>query len=497
MPNVIASYFRDYIGTVDGFRTFHNQVINMPRDVFGNMGLSKLQTLAFYLSLIRDCVDAKGNDYKEIMKLIASKIPDAENNDFRDLELERRYFVFDDLDEHYESVGRMFRHLMGLCAFWGMIKSNTRRLKSIQFDRCDDFVSLLPEQISSFTNNISLNINIKTNDFISNLAGIRLRDNADYRPTLGILKYISEIGRPVTDFEISILLGRIDNLQIESVILERALKVGRTFVAQDRNGQMIEFFRTMNWVNADGTLFTYVPSQQPWFKFRSYLLLLTDFGLLEKNDATNNYNLTEYAKGLLGDLPANVLDLNRLINRLNLESGNMSDTTMKDILIKTNMDTLSTLIAREDFIEKVNLFSLANPIIRKGKRCRNQFVAELAKIRERYTCQAGTVTFEGQGGRNYVEAHHIIEFSKGGPDILENLLALGPTPHTQIHRGSDKAIRDIYTELMNRGAIRLELFEIMIDKYKCLNDKHLEWLYIKGLISSNQKQRLHDKIFGV
>ena len=155
------------------------------------------------------------------------------------------------------------------------------------------------------------------------------------------------------------------------------------------------------------------------------------------------------------------------------------------------MNILTSLIKDSTLLKKINLYSLNNPNIGKdGKKQRNQFIAELARIRENYTCQAGTDTFERPDGRNYVEAHHIIEFSKGGPDILENLLALGPTPHTQIHRGSDNARRNMYTHLMSKGAINFNLFRTMIEDYHCLKEEHLDFLVINHLISTQQKSEL-------
>ncbi len=495
MVGTVRGYFKDYVDTQQGFEIFHNQVINMPRDAFGGNDLSKLQILASYLLLIKDDVNLEGYNYKQIMSLIASKIKNNEHLiKYRDIDLEQRYFTFNDIDKHYKVVGRMFRHLMGFCAFWGMLKSSARQNKIIVFSVCENFVNLQPEQIIDFTSNLSLNIDIKTNDFINNLAGITIKSSANYHPTLGILKYLSAIGRDATDFELSILLGRVDQLQDESIIIQRALDIGRWFTSSSRNGQQQEFFETMGWKDSQRNLFRYSSSQQPWFKFQTYLIFLIAFGLIQKNDVTNNYSLTKRAQELLGDLPASIIDLNKLINKLDLDGGNISDSTMKDILIKTNLDTLKSLLKDKELVKKVNKFVLDNPVIKKDTRVRNQFIAELARIREDYQCQAGTRTFERQDGRNYVEAHHIIEFSKGGPDILENLLALGPTPHTQLHRGSERAIRDMYIDLMSRGAIRLELFENMIDDYNCLTKSHLDFLYTKGIISSQQKIHLLNKI---
>ena len=57
MPGTIQSYFRQYRGTKEGFVAFHNEVINMPRPDFQNMGLKILQTLASYLLLIEHRAD--------------------------------------------------------------------------------------------------------------------------------------------------------------------------------------------------------------------------------------------------------------------------------------------------------------------------------------------------------------------------------------------------------------------------------------------------------
>ena len=498
MENIVANYYRDYVGSSEGFTNFHNQVLNMPRDDFDANYFKKLQTYASYLLLLNNMPDGDlKHSYKDIMNLIKTQISTNHIQPvFPDEEFENRYFIYDNIDEHYTNEGRMFRHVMEHCLLWGMLKNtDTPSKKTIDFDRCESFVSLKPEYVSDFVEHISLDININDNDFILSLRGIaNIRPNANYHPTLGILKYMQGINRPVTDFEISVLLGRVDNLQVEDLIIERALNIGRSFQSTNRNGQRQEFFRAMQWVDEHGQLFTYGQSQQPWFKFQTYLICLQNFGLIQKNNITNNLTLTDEALKLLGNLPASILDLNRLINKLDLESGSLSDKTMKDVLIKENISTLLDLIKQETFITQVNTFSLTHPIVKEGKKYRNQFIAELAKIRENYTCQAGSTTFEGQNGRNYVEAHHIIEFSKGGPDILENLIAIGPTPHTQLHRGSDRAIRDMYINLMSRGAINYALFEKMADKYHCLTESNIDFLVSKGLISSDQQRELLSKI---
>lgn len=492
MPGSIKTYFRRYQNTLEGFDKFHNEVINMPRPKFLDMGLGILQCLASYLLLIEQAVDnSQGINYKDIMGLIHDKVLSGIFPVERNAELENTYFIFDDLDQQYEQMGRMFRHYMELCSFWGLISSRSRKNKIINFNRCRDFLAVDKDHLTDFVRNLGLSINIQTNDFIKHLGGIiPIHSSGNFQPTVAILQYMQEIQRPVSDFEISILLGRIDSLQDQRLILQRALDIGRSFSSSDRKGQQQEFFREMNWINSDGSLFQYSSSQQPWFKFCTYLLFLEDFGLISKSSSTGLYLPTTDAYSLLGDIPASVLDLNRLIAQLDIEGSEVSARTMRDILLRVNMETLQTLVSDEHLIKKFNKYSLTHPIFHNGKKCRNQFIAELARIREGYKCQAGTITFERPDGRNYVEAHHIIEFSKEGPDILENLLVLGPTPHMQIHRGSERAKSDVYTHLMSRGAISFELFKKMIEEYQVLSREHIDFLLANRLISSSQKTEL-------
>ncbi|MCA6085063.1 hypothetical protein [Candidatus Endomicrobiellum agilis] len=494
MSGKIRNYFKDYTDSKENFENFHNQIINMPRPTFSEIGLSVLKVLASYLLLIEDVVTSEGNNYKEIMGLIHNKILAGVYPENRDKKFEENYFIFRDLDIKYkdsDKSGRMFRHYMELCAFWGLIKSISRQKKTINFDRCKDFVSLSFEQISTFVKNLSFGININNNDLINNLKGIKLTANANYHPTYAILKYINDIKRPVTNFEISILLGRIDTLQDEAIILKRALDIGNQLPTGDNNSQIQYFFSEMGWKESDGSLFSYTSSQEPQFKFQTYILFLEDFGFLEKDNITEKYTLTQEAIDLLGELPANVLDLNKIINQLDLRSGNKSDIAMKDVLIKYNLDTLKQLFNKKDFIKNINFYSLKHPTYSSdGSKRRNNLIAELARIRENYQCQAGTITFERPDGKNYVEVHHIIEFAKGGADVLENLLALAPTPHMQLHRGSQKAIEDMYINLTTRGAIKYDLFKVMVKEYNCLAKEHLDLLLDRKLISTTQRTEL-------
>ena len=52
MANKIREYYANYTSTIGNFETFHNQVINMPRDSFSISNLKKIKKLCAYISLI-------------------------------------------------------------------------------------------------------------------------------------------------------------------------------------------------------------------------------------------------------------------------------------------------------------------------------------------------------------------------------------------------------------------------------------------------------------
>ena len=67
MLNIISTTFNEYAGSRANFETFHNQVINMPRDAFSTADLNKPKSLASYLLLIEERVPRSGVNYKEVM----------------------------------------------------------------------------------------------------------------------------------------------------------------------------------------------------------------------------------------------------------------------------------------------------------------------------------------------------------------------------------------------------------------------------------------------
>ncbi|GIM45947.1 hypothetical protein DNHGIG_14960 [Collibacillus ludicampi] len=66
---------------------------------------------------------------------------------------------------------------------------------------------------------------------------------------------------------------------------------------------------------------------------------------------------------------------------------------------------------------------------------RDPFVSEYAKRRARGYCQLceKPAPFTDKKGQPYLETHHIVWLSKGGPDTIENTVALCPNCHRKMH----------------------------------------------------------------
>jgi len=66
---------------------------------------------------------------------------------------------------------------------------------------------------------------------------------------------------------------------------------------------------------------------------------------------------------------------------------------------------------------------------------RNEYVSEYAKTRAKGICQLceTPAPFKDSNNIPFLEAHHIIWLSKGGPDTIENTVALCPNCHRRMH----------------------------------------------------------------
>lgn len=496
--NKIKEYYGNYIESIKNFETFHNEVMNMPRDEFGSAGLKKIQMLANYLLLIEDEINNKAKNYKQILEYLINKIASGTYPTVRNEEFESRYLRLgsNNIDQHYELEGRMFRHLMGICAFFDLIHSETRQKKIINFDTCRILAKSDDEILIPIFRNILINININNNDFIKSLKGINISASANYKPATAVLKYLKKINRPATLFEISILLGRIDHIQTEKEILERAYKIEK-ILPKNYSEQKKVIFESLEWINEEHS-YDYVASQDPDFKFKSFILYMKDLKLLNLN-VDNMLTLTEISQKFVEEsiIPDELLDLEDLINKI--QDGSTKDAELLNLIVKKRSKQLTDALSRENSIllKEINLRALNNiQYDNAGKRKRNKFISELAKLKANYLCQVtNKPTFKMPNGDNYVEAHHLIEFSReNGPDIVENLLILGPEKHRLVHHASGEEVEDLYNHLKTTGIITFDLFKKMIEDYNCLDKDHLSILKTKKLLSSVQYEQLLEMI---
>lgn len=58
-------------------------------------------------------------------------------------------------------------------------------------------------------------------------------------------------------------------------------------------------------------------------------------------------------------------------------------------------------------------------------------------------------------GRPYLEAHHVIPLAEGGPDIIENMVALCPNCHRKMHVLKQKEDNEILKKIAQRRRIIL------------------------------------------
>lgn len=495
--------FGNYKSSINNFNIFHNQIINMPRADFSEIKetIELLKSLASYIMLIDKELLINPIFPKEIYRQIFNNykngIYPSEYN--RNFDFEETYLNidnnFDFLYSDDGKMGRRFRHYMEYFSFFGLFKNSERaKKKTIDLESLEELL-LLPNEalVNNFRNRI-LTLNIKDHDFISNIKGIDVKANADYRPAHAILKYIYEIKRPATLFEISVLFGRVGDIQKESEILLKSLEISET-LPQTMEEQRKFIFGNMDWKEGD-VFYEYGQSQNPDFKFKVFILFMDSLGLVEFNNSTSTMTLTSYSKNLMKeDISIEVLDLQNLISMIDDETEDYNK--LLDLILRKRTETITNAIKEDsDLVYKMNVRNIKKPMFKNGKRIRNRVIAELAKIKADYTDEvAGGSTFEGKNGLNYVEAHHILEFSnEDGPDITDNLICLGPLNHTLIHRGSTNAVNDFYKTTQTRGIITFDRFKDICIKYQCLTKKHVKILIGKGLISKLDAEELNNLI---
>jgi hypothetical protein len=316
-----------------------------------------------------------------------------------------------------------------------------------------------------------------------------------YRPARAIIRYMYEMNREVTDFEIAILLGRIDEIQKENEILIRANKIGRE-LPYSLDQQINLFFQSMLWKSSGGVQYSYSSSQEPYFKFKVFLIMMETFGLVEYDRINQYLKLTDYSKNIASqDVALDILDLEHLLAMI--DNGTEDSNKLTNIIINKRTDAITKAIHDDgELVEKLNIRSIHYPIIKNNKRVRNRLIMEVSKIKADYLDEVtGKAPFAGKKGQNYVEAHHIIEFSReNGPDITDNLICLGPENHMLIHHGSKDELDSFFEICRNKGLIDYNRFEKICLKYHCLTPEHVKALYKKGIINLEESERLNSLI---
>ena len=506
MSNIITNTFKDYTRTGINFDRFHNQVINMPRATFSEVPelIKLLKSLASYILLIdKETLSRPMNCktlYKHIFDNYKNGIFPSTN---RNIYFENTFLDINDTfenvyDENVHKMGRRFRHYTELFSFFNIfqrIKKDGKWHKQLSVFDIDSLkeLELTDEKylMDVFRNRL-LNLNIKDNSHIVNCKGIDLSDDADYRPARAIIRYMHEMKRDVTDFEIAILLGRIDEIQKENEILIRANKIGRE-LPYSLNQQINLVFQSMLWKSSGGVHFSYAASQEPYFKFKVFLIMMETFGLVEYDRINQYLKLTAYSKKIASqDVALDILDLENLLAMIDSEKGDSSNQ-LADIIINKRTDAITKAIQDDgELVEKLNIRSIHHPIIKNNKRIRNRLIMEVSKIKADYVDEVtGKAPFAGKKGQNYVEAHHIIEFSReNGPDITDNLICLGPDNHMLIHHGSKEDLDAFFNECRDKGLINYNRFEKICIKYHCLTPEHVKALYKKGILSSEESEKL-------
>lgn len=489
--------YDNYKGSIEGFEKFNVLVMNMPRHQFAKMDISFIKELASLLNnLVLDPSDKI--TYPDIYCamhefILFNKPTDLSEYIFElfDFSLIEKKSIKDNYDKDNGKIGRKFRHLTEIMKMWNMLNEDN----TINYEVCEEFFSLDIKELSSIRSKI-IGMDIIDNNFFTTLKPIKARiiDNTifSYKPAISIIKYMKEVNRPVSSFELSNLLGVIlPEFKTSDELYDNAITIGK-MMPDNIDKQQDWFFKYMNWEHSSGNYFQYVPSQDPEFKFKTFLLFMKDLDLINIKDE-KSYILTDHSLELLSekDIPAEVIELEKYISYA--EKSNV-DKDLADLILYNIKPSLLGYVAKNDkFIIAMNHRSLKYPKYDgKGKKIRNRLIAELAKIKANYTCQISQKpTFKDIKGNNYVESHHIVEFNgEDGPDIVDNLLVISPFYHSLIHHACDQEIFELYDHIRKNNIITIKMFKDMYDEYKCFDTTHVMRMLEKHLITKIEYEEL-------
>lgn len=490
--------YSNYKGSYEKFCEFNVKVLNMPRHTFENMNISFVKSLANILQNLEIEVNSEftNKDLYYFVHMFLAKNKEIEIQSYIENLFELSLCTKQQVDDYYDiEVGRKFRHLVEIMKLWGLVEKTASDKIFINESVCKEFSTIDDETLEILRTKL-VAMDIEDNPFFQSLKNIKdiMQEKGQifsYKPAINILRYMKEINRPVSQFEISNLLGIIlpecDNSE---QLYNNAINIGKQ-LPTNLTEQQEWFFNFMNWKNEEGQFYRYKASQEPHFKFNSFLLFMEDLDLIKKL-RDGSFILTEYSEKLLQeDIPIEVVELERYIN---IAEQAYSDKELAQLIIYNIKPSLLKYAAQnEDFIYAMNVRSINNPKFdKKGKKIRNKLIAELAKVKANYTCQISKEpTFRDEKGNNYVESHHIIEFNgEDGPDIIDNLLVISPFYHSLLHHACKEEIINLYDHIRKNNIVNIDLFKQMSDKYHCIEEKHLKALLQKNLISNIEYKEL-------
>jgi len=487
------------------FEEFHYEVFNLPRDSFTNFNINKIKSLGEYLFSIKRSFPCIGglkltDIYVEIHLYLKSADISHPNNDFESL-FDLSLSEIDSIRQYYKITGRKFRHWMELASLLGLLL-NAKKGTGRTLSEFTEEIYLMPSaSLKTLLRNKILSINTLDNPGLNNLKSSFLYKKLNFRPAMAIIKYLNKVARGCTKFELSIFFGRPDYLlNSEDEIVKSALNMGKNFPL-DQESQIQHYFDLRGWVDKGGNIYEYSSSQQPYFKFNAFFILMEAVGLI-KIDPENMVIITDFSKSLFSTSYApELIELEALIDEV--EKVDTDDKIANKVTSNRSKLIGQLLQSDKNFLEKANLKASSKsgliqsyyPVARRLKR--DALISEISKEQAAYTCQGcGVPTFKNKNNNNYVESHHIIEYNKKeeGPDVLQNLLVLCSNCHSKVHFARLDVVDDFYQELRSNNAITLDQFKEIHIKFNMLKVKHVNILHNKNIISNRETKELLDLI---
>jgi predicted restriction endonuclease len=488
------------------FIAFHNEVFNLPRDSFSNFDILKVKSLAEYLYSIRFRFPDNGLKLSEIYLhlhffLRNNDIPNP-NKDFEELfslELEE----VDDVKHHYTNdTGRKFRHWMELASLLDLLANYEHGVKSSRrvLTPFTEEIFLIPSAlITPLVRDKVLSINTNSNPGLGNLDSYANYQNHDYRPAYAILNYMNRMQRHCTRFELAIFFGRPDySLATEIEIIDEAVELGETFPLT-QNEQIEFYFRYKNWVDANGNIYSYATSQEPYFKFNAFFILMDSVGLVNYDVTNSSLSLTAFSNSLFSaDISPEAVELENLISEIENIS---DDNLLTEKVAKNRAALISNLISNDNsFVDNINQKAAAKSgnattTTQTTKWKRDELIREVSKQQANYDCQGcNNPTFIDRHENNFVESHHILEYNtrEKGPDVLQNLLVLCPNCHSKIHFARIDIVEDFYRDMRIRNIITINQFMEIHTSLNLLKQNHIDILLKKCIIDETEAAELNE-----